>query len=322
MRPSSSRAKRPAFTLIELLVVIAIIAILIGLLLPAVQKVREAAARMQCQNQLKQLGIALHSYHDGNGGFPPGAQIAAANPSGGAAVNPGTGYTVLILPYIEQVALYKAYDQTQPYNAAVNLAVGNVKVNTFYCPSGSTSLSGNGAEVANGQTNYSVHYYGIMGATGTATLGATTFTYTGDVTSAGANGAYSNDGVMICQVNAATPRIRLVDIVDGTSNTLMVGERSITENQVNCGGTVNSYRSWVRGNNGGSGTSKNMTAQINTACYNGSTNFNDMGFGSNHTGGANFGLGDGSVRFVSNTTDINILKACSTRASGEVAPLP
>src|SRR5215208_6917797 len=104
------RNRRKGFTLIELLVVIAIIAILIGLLLPAVQKVREAAARMQCSNNLKQIGIALHTHNDSVGSLPPGAQAAVPALAPGTGNVQGTTYLVLILPYIEQDNLYKQYD--------------------------------------------------------------------------------------------------------------------------------------------------------------------------------------------------------------------
>src|SRR6266576_322161 len=107
--PASNRRSRPGFTLIELLVVIAIIAILIGLLLPAVQKVREAAARAKCTNNLKQLGLGLLNYHDANGTFPAAKKDDTANP-GTLPVMPVTSWTPYMLPYIEQDALYRLYD--------------------------------------------------------------------------------------------------------------------------------------------------------------------------------------------------------------------
>src|SRR5437879_1325618 len=111
---SAKSSKRPAFTLIELLVVIAIIAILIALLVPAVQKVRESAARAQCQNNLKQIGLALHSYHDSNKRLPPGYRATAGYIDGANDTAPGWGWATFILPQIEQTTIYRQINLSQP----------------------------------------------------------------------------------------------------------------------------------------------------------------------------------------------------------------
>jgi prepilin-type N-terminal cleavage/methylation domain-containing protein/prepilin-type processing-associated H-X9-DG protein len=320
--------QRRAFTLIELLVVIAIIAILIGLLLPAVQKVREAAARMKCSNNLKQLGIALHAYHDVYNKLPPGAENTVypkPNPPGNTTTFQGTTWLVYILPYVEQGPLYSQYNFGVAYNNAANLTVGTVKVATYLCPSGDITTSGNGGEAANGVPCATTHYFGIMGPNArttdpfTLTNGGITYSYR--VGGATANNAYACNGMLQqYQDNSGSITsgfiVKLTSVTDGLSNTLMVGERSVTPP-----GGLNDYRAWVRGNNGGSGATKNVAYPINSTNYNGSNNFNDISFGSPHTNGANFLLGDGSVRFINQSIDLIVYQMSSTMKDGEVVQL-
>jgi prepilin-type N-terminal cleavage/methylation domain-containing protein len=303
----SGHPGRLGFTLVELLVVIAIIGVLVALLLPAVQAARESARRMSCQNNLKQLGYALHMHHDAINEFPPGCQgsvppVPQTNPPSGNIS--GTSFLVFILPYMEQQVIYQQYNQQLAYNNAVNLAVGNMKVPSFYCPSGSRELSGNSGEAAGSPTvrNYCSHYCGVMGPTGTVLLAGKNYTYT--ISSAGANGAFSAHGIL-----GTNTHNRMADVVDGTSLTFLIAERSnIEPPQGNAG-----YRSWVRGQNGGVGACKNITNPINSTNYNGSTNFNDMSFGSEHARGCQFTMADGSIKFVTSMVDMNVYKAAGSK---------
>jgi prepilin-type N-terminal cleavage/methylation domain-containing protein len=300
--PLFPRPHRRAFTLIELLVVIAIIAILIGLLLPAVQKVRESAARAKCQNNLKQLGIGLHAYHDAMNGFPTAGDTVTQ-----------LSWHVYVLPYIEQDPLYKQFSLVSgSYDAAgKNNPNGQVRVAVFVCPSSPidrpTAMNEfDPSEVVNGQPPYTTHYYGIAGPTGTNAATGQTYAVTSGTSFEGVS--MSSEGVFR---RGNTLQVRITDVKDGSSNTFLLGEMS-WDDRVN--GTR--YRTWVRGCDLTPVCAgvRNVTKPINTL---GITPYMDMAMGSMHVSGANFCLADGSVRFVNQSIDINTYKALASRSGGE-----
>lgn len=230
------------------------------------------------------------------------------------------------MPFFEQNALYAKYRFDLHYDDPINAAVGAEVIGTLYCPSGPLPrkhLDPN----AGVTTNVTTHYYGVMGPAGstnpsTITLDGVTHSYV--VGNPGTNGAWSAEGMMSQYQDSpagsvSTGRqIRLASVTDGTSNTLMLAERSrvLRPNQ------TNDYRSWIRGQNGGSGATKNVTNPINSTFYNGSSNFNDLSFGSEHPGGCHFALGDASLKFITASIDLNLYKAAASMNSGESIQLP
>jgi prepilin-type N-terminal cleavage/methylation domain-containing protein/prepilin-type processing-associated H-X9-DG protein len=315
MRRSLSR-RRSAFTLIELLVVIAIIAILIALLVPAVQKVREAAARTQCTNNLKQIALATHSYHDTY-------KILPYNAGPGYNYNPTSpncwSWLVRILPYIEQAPLYNAggfANPAQTINGAGAAVAAQIPV--FLCPSDSSTYNGPRTDEANigssfnyggppvtvGQTNYK----GVCGSN----WAWGTYTHTGP--SGSNNGLDAGDGVFFR--TDYTKKKSLLAIIDGTSNTLMIGE-DIASMDVHC--------DWVFFNHatGTCAIPLNSAMQAGQPGFNNPTDWPDVySFRSYHTGGANFALADASVRFVSASIDINLYRALATMKGNEPVSVP
>src|SRR3954453_16454218 len=197
--------RRRGFTLIELLVVIAIIAILIGLLLPAVQKVREAAARAKCQNNFKQLALAVHNYHDPNGRFPIGAQGLPCPGVTGSTVR--TPFMPFLLPYFEQDNVYKLYDITQGFNAAANATAIGIKLMIFQCPSDDVrpQFTGSG-----GAADYKGNYGLNWGRWNYCDQGGPT-----------ANPAPLNVGAQGRSPFWERYGAKIAEISDGTSNTMM-----------------------------------------------------------------------------------------------------
>lgn len=288
---------RRGFTIIELLVVIAIIGILVALLLPAVQQAREAARRTECANHLKQIGLALHNYHDAHKAFPPGGFFSNE-----------LSWHVHILAMLEHAPLYNAFNfnQGQYFSANVNNKNnphGLVRIPEYLCPSGTHEHSLTSADAVNGQHTYTTHYYGIMGPRGDNPAGGT---YRLDP---GPFGPFSDHGIFGYETSR-----QFRDITDGASSTFVVGEISWND--------ANSYRTWVRGVNGNpmSGA-KNVVHPINTFFFNNGVGFNDISLGSEHPGGAQVLMGDGSVRFVSELVDMIVYKSTASIDGGEIKVL-
>jgi prepilin-type processing-associated H-X9-DG protein len=272
-------------------------------LVPAVQKVRDAAARTQCLNNLKQLGLACHGYHDTNKKMPPGASGPAPSVQWPQFAG-NLSYAVYILPFIEQANLYSAIKFTEDYSGPTNSAVLNVPVPVYQCPASSATES-----VGGPLPGKAIHYYGVLGPKGglwPKTGQPYPFTPT-------AQGGWS----MAYGVLGINSKTKIADIIDGTSNTLLLGEISYKD--------ANSFRPWSAGWDGTSCYSaKNVVAQVNQtgAGYNGTNNFNDVGFGSNHSGGATFTFADGSARFVTDAVALNVLQALATYEGREVVSVP
>jgi prepilin-type N-terminal cleavage/methylation domain-containing protein/prepilin-type processing-associated H-X9-DG protein len=309
-RPGRQGVARYGFTLVELLVVIAIIGVLVALLLPAVQAAREAARRMKCSNNLKQIALGLHNFHDTHSSFPK-------------YTSGSVGWTCFILPYIEQQALA---DQVRPtegaYNAGqnANRVMGKYKLPMYLCPSFAQEKSGSAIDDITGFGNaYTLHYVGCAGPIGN--LPGTSTPY--NVNTVGqSQGGLAADGILpfipAVQTTSSpvpTPQgVRMGDVTDGTSNTMMLMEMGWT-------GMENGLRSWVRGFvwNGDATCSKNVQNAMRTVKYNNSNNYNNMSIGSNHPAGCNIAMGDGSVRFLTENVDLNrILLPLASRQGGEV----
>jgi len=327
---------RSAFTLIELLVVIAIIAILIGLLLPAVQKVREAASRLKCSNNLKQIALAAHSYHDANDSFPSG-------------VNLGPRYTsvfVELLPYIEQSALYSQWDFTNPVtNVTGTSPRAGALISVYLCPS--QQLNQNPIQAAGGPVALTT--YGGNGGTIAFPPADATM-----------DGMFSTTGPESLPRANQVP-VNLLSVTDGTSNTLLFGERIVgdgaldsyllapltpaptnpgiqseiaycvwapawTENAA--GGLMSAMApidwtqptSWIPPSSPGPGLPAPPPPPVPWGPLSTLWWARLGSYGSFHIGGVNVAMTDGSVRYLLASTSVSTLGILSTRNGGEVVP--
>lgn len=299
LRWARLRQRRIGFTLIELLVVIAIIGVLIGLLLPAIQKVREAANRTSCQNNMKQLGLALLGYHDANGGFPPGDQTANA-----ATKRTIQSWEIFIFPYLELDNVYKKYSFAANWNAAPNestvrnTAVNQTVVKGLMCPSCRPDRWG-------------TNFRGISDYPAINQIALpNTFL----------NPAPKADATFHGILGKNLSR-RVEDVLDGTSNTLLLAE---------CAGRNDNFQMGVKVGTGTTGAWANPAAAIILngfniatkavpgACAVNCTNLQEVY--SFHSGGANTLFGDGSVRFMKQNIDLTTLSWLITRNQNEIIP--
>ena len=297
------RSRRAGFTLIELLVVIAIIAVLVGLLLSAVQKVREAANRTTCQNNLHQIGLALHSYHDSQGSFPSGYRCQPVNPNSPDQTAPGWGWAALLLPYIEQTSLAQNINLNLPVEDPSNLAARTMIVKLYVCPSDrSTGVFAvndkNNAPLAQVATNSYAACHGV---------GVDLDEELDDF-----NGMFSRNS-----------KVRFADVTDGTSNTIAVGERGSFFTQTPWAGAVSFGTTRITPGAPINNSTAIEDAATQTLVHVAVHTLNDPNadpedFFTPHTGNAMFCFADGSVRPIRTGVSLSVLQAIATRNGDEV----
>jgi prepilin-type N-terminal cleavage/methylation domain-containing protein/prepilin-type processing-associated H-X9-DG protein len=327
---------RKAFTLIELLVVIAIIAVLVGLLLPAVQKVREAAARMSCTNNLKQIGLALHNYHDANSRLPPGYREdfnTDPNSTPDMDKGPGWGWAAYLLPYLEQGNLYNQVNFGQGVTVGNNAAASQISLKILQCPSDGLQDPFPVYDSTFTTPIATVAHANYVGCDGWIEC----FNGCGGIPGSNGNdGLPGTSGAAGVGVFYRNSHVKITDITDGTSNTVMVGERSSNHAPATWTAAVPGGRcpAWM--------ANQPPTpyvpppgppydnADFGEAFIFGHCNathlpnavfpiFDPDTFYSLHTGGVNFLFADGSVHFLSNGINPVTYQALATIAGGEVA---
>jgi prepilin-type N-terminal cleavage/methylation domain-containing protein len=295
--------RRAAFTLIELLVVIAIISVLIGLLLPAVQKVREAASRLSCSNNLKQLGLSCHAYHDANGALPPGYTATGAYVNGDTDTSPGWAWGAYLLPYLEQANLQSQFNLALPVQ---NSTAIQTLVKTYLCPSDILYPAPFAVTDSSWNTICLVapSSYAACCGGGVSTTAAT------------GNGSFYRNS-----------HVRLTDITDGTSNTIFIEERAFANVEGTwvgaiSGGYCNQGQFNINAVPGKLGQGAGDLVLIHASTNNSPKGRNLDDASSKHATGSNFLCGDGSVHLIRNiasgSADVATLEAMGTISGGEV----
>lgn len=293
-------ALRKGFTLIELLVVIAIIATLIGLLLPAVQKSRDAASRMNCQGQLKQIGLAALNYHDTAKAFPPG--YTSSFDSNGTDLGPGWGWNAYLLPYMEEQSLFNKINFSLSIEAPVHATVRTTSMKLLLCPSVVAPKS------------FPVGAKAPTGALTSTICDLPSSSYTG-------NFGVSEPGVDGEGIFYRNSKISLTDITDGTSHTLLAGERSSKYSETTWIGSVTGSKfSTPTGSLLGFEIiepANFVLSHVGEMVNGAATPLEINNFSSNHSGVVNYLFADGHVKSLSSSVDYKTLKALATRDGGE-----
>src|SRR6516225_3790046 len=304
------------FTLIELLVVIAIIGILIALLLPAVQKVREAANRMSCQNNLKQLGLAIHNYHDGFNQLPPARVGRDAYAS----------WPILILPYVEGQNLRNLWDITRIYQQQTNHLAQTTTLKIFFCPTRRGPMTSppeeNGVDGSDGNGHLESACGDYACCDGDANNRNTMFANGAMISPLVANPNVGDDNPYPRQIISFKSRTNFASISDGLSDTLLIGEKHVRKGEL--GRAADGDMAYYSGFD-------YTTAQRSAGWYYDSSHVRQnkplmriddaastIRFGSWHASGCNFVFCDGSVHTLPFSIDIDVLRRLAVRNDGEV----